>query len=579
MKTVWGENLDREHVLEEYPRPQMVRESYLNLNGVWEYAIESGADAPEAWQGEILVPFSPESELSGVGKRLAPGQTLWYRREVELPQGFFRGRLLLHFGAVDQEALVYVDGREVGSHKGGYLPFMLDITEALPLTAEQAGEYAPALRFTLTVAVKDGTDTTHHARGKQKIKKGGIWYTPQSGIWQSVWMESVPREHIDHLRITPRFDESAVEITVYAEASMPCTVRVGDIVAQMRTNESGCISLLGFTPWSPEKPHLYDMRIQMGEDTVKSYFAMRKFEIKADEEGIKRLFLNNEPCFHNGVLDQGYWPDGLYTPPSDEAMIYDIQAMKALGFNMLRKHVKVEPLRYYYHCDRLGMLVWQDAVNGGGKYKAGTIIAPLFTGKHRKDDDYARFAREDVEGREAYLRELEEMAALLYNSPCVALWVLFNEGWGQFDAAKAMELMRSLDDTRPIDHASGWHDQGIGELKSLHVYFKPYQFETDEKGRAVALSEFGGYRCKIAGHSIRARAFGYKTCKNKEELLVAFTELYEKQIIPAKQKGLAAAVYTQLSDVEGECNGILSYDRKVLKLPEDMLKLINGKLC
>lgn len=578
MKTIWGENLDRQHVLEEYPRPQMERESYMNLNGLWDYAIvDSSNEAPQAWQGTILVPFSPESELSGVQKQLKKNQTLWYKRQVSVPVDFCAGRLLLHFGAVDQEAEVFIDGNKAASHMGGYLPFEVDITKLLP-KAEHDDKGVLCYTFTLTVSVKDDTDASYHARGKQKNKRGGIWYTPQSGIWQTVWLESVPLEYVKMLRITPKYDESSVEITICSDAELLCTVRVGDIVAQMRTNEKSSISLLGFTPWSPERPHLYEMKIQMGEDRVKSYFAMRKFEIKADEQGIKRMYLNGKPYFHNGVLDQGYWPDGLYTAPSDEAMIFDIQTMKRMGFTMLRKHIKIEPLRWYYHCDRLGMLVWQDAVNGGGKYKLSTITLPLFTRKHHKDDDYARFARENGEGRLEFLRELEDMTSLLYNCPCIALWTIFNEGWGQFDAVKAMDFLLSLDSTRMIDHASGWHDQGAGVLCSRHVYFKPYLPEKDAKGRVLVLSEFGGYRLSIAEHRTKDRSFGYKSCKTREELIEAYTRLYEKQILPAKEKGLAAAVYTQLSDVEGECNGLLSYDRKVIKLPVEALFALNRKL-
>ena len=353
---------------------------------------------------------------------------------------------------------------------------------------------------------------------------------------------------------------------------------MGDVVAQMRANEPARISLLGFTPWSPEHPHLYDLKVQMGEDCVQSYFAMRKFSVQADETGTKRLFLNNKPYFHNGVLDQGYWPDGLYTAPSDAAIVQDIESMKRLGFNTLRKHAKIEPLRWYYHCDRLGMLVWQDAVNGGGKYDFLTVTAPLFTGKHQKDDDYARFGRADAAGRSEYLRELAEMVTLLYNCPCVALWTPFNEGWGQFDAAAVYETLTRLDPTRIVDHASGWHDQGVGEIRSLHVYFRAYRFAPDALGRAVALSEFGGYKYRMPGHTPAGKSFGYKDCASKEEFARAYAKLYENEILPAKEKGLAAAVYTQLSDVEGECNGLLTYDRREIKLDEETVKRINARL-
>lgn len=577
MKTIWGERLESSNVLQEYPRPQMVRDSYINLNGLWSYAVTKADAKPERWDGEILVPFSPECELSGVKRTLRADQTLWYHREVVIPYGFFRGRIILHFGAVDQQAELFINGVSACVHTGGYLPFEADITELLSeiIKNEASGRETS---FLLTVAVKDDTDASYHARGKQKTKKGGIWYTPQSGIWQTVWLESVPEEHIEKLYITPKYDDSAVELTICSNSQRSCTARIGGIVAQVPANEPTRISLLGFTSWTPERPHLYELKLQMGEDVVQSYFAMRKFEISEDKEGKKRFFLNGKPYFHNGLLDQGYWPDGLYTAPSDEAMIFDIQTAKDMGFNMLRKHIKIEPLRWYYHCDRLGMLVWQDAVNGGGKYRMTTVTAPVLTGKHKKDDDYAGFAREDERGREEFIQELDEMTDTLYNCACIALWTIFNEGWGQFDAEKAYLRLREKDASRPIDHASGWHDQGIGDIKSHHVYFKPFVYRDDEEGRTVILSEFGGYRYRIPEHSLPVRAFGYKTCKTEEELCTSYTALYEEQIIPAMKKGLAAAVYTQLSDVEGECNGLISYDRKIIKLSAETLLRLNKQL-
>lgn len=572
MKTVWGEAINPNAILQEYPRPQMMRESYFNLNGRWQYAIVKAGETPTQPDGEILVPFSPESELSGVQRTLKPKEILWYMRSFVLPQGFQVGRVLLHFGAVDQSAMVYINGAEVGTHTGGYLPFSFDITSYL-----KEGENL------LTVCVRDESDAAFHARGKQKRRRGGIWYTAQSGIWQTVWCESVPIDYIAALRITPHFDESSVEICAYpqdAECALPCIVRIGDVVQHGIAGMPVTVSMEGFKPWSPEHPHLYDCEVHMGEDCVKSYFGMRKFSIEQDEAGVRRLFLNGQPYFHTGVLDQGYWPDGLYTAPSDDAMISDIVAMKELGFNMLRKHSKVEPLRWYYHCDRLGMLVWQDMPNGGGKYNPATINLPLITGKHISDGahNYRRFAREDEKGREEYTQELQEMVALLYNSPCVAMWVLFNEGWGQFDAAEALRCVAEMDQTRTIDHASGWHDQGIGQVQSLHVYFKPYCFMPDRLGRAVLLSEFGGYTRKIEGHCFSKKEFGYKRFESDEALLAAWRTLYETEIIPAKREGLAAAVYTQLSDVEDELNGILTYDRMVQKLPSEAIQEINGKL-
>lgn len=572
MKTEWGEALDPNAILPEYPRPQMARESYLNLNGVWQYAIAKEGETPEQPEGDILVPFSPESELSGVRRMLKPKESLWYTRAFTLPEGFNIGRVLLHFGAVDQIATVYLNGMELGSHTGGYLPFSFDITACL-----KEGEN------TVAVCVRDESDASYHSRGKQKRKRGGIWYTPQSGIWQTVWCESVPVDYIAALRITPLFDESSVEICAYpqdAECTLPCIVRIGDVVQHGMAGTPVTVSMEGFKPWSPEYPYLYDCEVRMGEDCVRSYFGMRKFSVEQDETGAPRLFLNGKPYFHTGVLDQGYWPDGLYTAPSDEAMISDIVAMKEMGFNMLRKHIKVEPLRWYYHCDRLGMLVWQDMPNGGGKYNPATISLPLVTGKHLPDGkkNYRRFARADAEGRQEYYDELEEMVALLYNSPCVAMWVPFNEGWGQFDAAEAVRRIVAMDATRTIDHASGWHDQGIGAVQSLHVYFKPYKFAPDKLGRAVLLSEFGGYNRRIEGHCFNKKDFGYKRFESEEALLAAWRALYENEILPAKEQGLAAAVYTQLSDVEDELNGLLTYDRAVKKLPAKAVREINERL-
>ena len=565
MKTAWSETLDPNAILPEYPRPQMARESYLNLNGMWQYAIAKEGETPEKPAGDILVPFSPESELSGVGRMLKPKETLWYTRIFTLPQGFNIGRVLLHFGAVDQTATVYLNGSELGTHTGGYLPFSFDATDSL-----KEGEN------TLAVRVRDESDASFHSRGKQKRKRGGIWYTPQSGIWQTVWCESVPAQYIAALRITPLFDESSVEICAYpqdAECALPCIVRIGDVVQHGTAGVPVTVSMEGFKPWSPEHPYLYDCEVRMGEDCVKSYFGMRKFGVEQDEAGVPRLFLNGKPYFHTGVLDQGYWPDGLYTPPSDEAMVYDIQAMKELGFNTLRKHVKVEPLRWYYHCDRLGMLVWQDMPNGGGPYRSKVTVAPLITNKHRPDTDDAAFGREDQGEKDGFIQELGEMIANLYNCVSIAMWVPFNEGWGQFGAKEMAERIREWDDTRLIDHASGWHDQGAGDVKSIHTYFRPYRFRPDPQGRPVALTEFGGYGLTIPEHSLPNKSFCYKTCKTQEELFQAWKKLYERQILPAVGKGLSAAIYTQLSDVEGERNGILTYDRAVCKLPPEAREL------
>lgn len=568
LMTPWGEHLDENCILTEYPRPQMRRNSYLNLNGRWEYAITDSDESPRHWDGTILVPFSPESALSGVGRSLQPGQTLWYRREVILPQGFIPadGRLLLHFGAVDQEAAVYWNGRLLGRHMGGYNAFTLDATDAL------------GPRNSLVVRVHDDTDASFHSRGKQKTRRGGIWYTPQSGIWQTVWMEAVPRHYIESLRIVPLFDQSAVEVMVRCSQPLQCEATVDGRTVPFTSGEPARIPMPDFRAWSPEDPYLYDLSVTLGEDRVESYFGMRKIEVRADRGGAKRLFLNGEPYFQSGLLDQGYWPDGLYTAPSDEALIYDIQTAKAMGFNLLRKHIKVEPMRWYYHCDRLGMMVWQDMPSGGGKYRFSTITLPLVTGIHRRDNHYRAFARASSQGRGEYMDELEEMVGQLFNAPSVVLWVPFNEGWGQFDSTLVMERLRALDPTRPVDPASGWHDQGAGELRSLHVYFKPFRFRRDRRGRALALSEFGGYNLRVDGHCFNQKDYGYRRLPDAAALWRDFSRLYEREVLPAVPRGLCASVYTQLSDVEDELNGLMTYDRRVVKLDADEVRELNERL-
>lgn len=561
MNTVWTDAVDLNNPLPEYPRPQLARRGWMSLNGPWDYAINDSTRFPREFDGQIIVPFSPETALSGVKREVKSGEYLWYRREIIVPPAFSGKRIILHFGAVDQTAVVWVNSSQVINHTGGYLPFEADVTEAI--------EDGVML---ITVRVSDDTEKGGHTRGKQKTRRGGIWYTPQSGIWQSVWMEAVPECYVKNLRVTPLFDQGSVEIAAEIVGEEPAYAGFNGRSYLLPAE----IPVPDFEAWSPENPRLYGFTVTCGEDEVQSYFAMRKFSVEQDERGVPRLFLNNRPYFQNGVLDQGYWPDGLYTAPTDEAMIYDISAAKAMGFNMLRKHIKVEPLRWYYHCDRLGMLVWQDMPNGGGSYNAAVVSAPLVTGVHIKDGAYALFARGDKEARAEFRAELAEMVRHLYNCPCVSMWVIFNEGWGQFDAADMLELVRSIDKTRPIDHASGWHDQGVGQVKSEHVYFRRYSFKPDKKGRAVLLSEFGGYGHRVLGHCFGNKDFGYKKFEMPAQLEIAIEELYQGQIGPARLQGLSAAVYTQLADVEDELNGLLTYDRKVAKIaPEVVRKLIN----
>lgn len=554
MKTVWGEALDIENVLPEYPRPQLARESFLSLNGVWRYAMTKCSSEPGEYDGDIVVPFSPEAELSGVSRSLSPGEYLWYRRAFALPEGFSRGRVILNFGAVDQIAEVFVNGCEAGCHTGGYLPFSLDITGLL-----REGDNI------LTLRVQDTTDTSYLSRGKQKTKRGGIFYTPQSGIWQSVWLESVPEKYIHSLRIRPLYDESAVELTVCADTFVTADIP-GYGSHTFPPDIPHVIPLPGFTPWSPEQPFLYGLTLTSGEDRVTSYFGMRKVEVKRAENGIARIYLNNEEYFMNGLLDQGYWSDGLYTAPSDEALVFDITEAKRLGFNTLRKHIKIESGRFYYHCDRLGMLVWQDMVNGGGKYASPFLngVLPFLGIRLRDDRGYSRFGREDAEGRRMFVREAMATVDVLYNHPSIVVWVPFNEAWGQFDSLEITRKLCAIDSTRLIDHASGWYDQGGGDFCSLHIYFKKLYVKRD--ARAFVISEYGGYNCAVPGHMYSEVNFGYKAYPDRKALVNAYRSLMEEQVEPLKERGLCAAIYTQLSDVEEELNGMLTYDRRVNKL-------------
>ena len=583
LSTVWSEQADdgpQAVPLSEYPRPQMRRSSWTCLNGWWEYGICPAAEAGKASckvaDGKILVPFSPETRRSGVGRTLQPGETLWYRRSIEMPGLSDGRRLILHFGAVDERCAVYWNGHKVGSHRNGYLAFQFDVT---PFVRPGINE--------LKVFVRDDTDEGNECRGKQTLNPGGMFYHAQSGIWQTVWMEEVPQNYLENLKITPLIDEEAVELELEfagdasdANAVREVKITVGNPIDDSDYDEADAtISTFLQEPrmkvripvpsprlWSPEHPALYSLRIEAEEDAVDCYFAMRSFGTGPDENGIPRLLLNGKPYFFNGILDQGYWPESLMTPPADEAMIYDIEQMIALGFNMLRKHVKIEPARWYYHCDRLGMVVWQDMVNGGGPVQKllETYLPTVFpaVGKRLRDDHYKLFARENKRARRMFERDLVSMIRQLYNSPSIGLWVPFNEGWGQFDALRITEIVRVADLTRPVDHASGWFDQGGGDVRSVHNYFRPLTVEKDS--RAFVISECGGDNCQIAEHSMSGEVYGYRNV-TQEEFPQSFRETMEK-IRSLEEEGLCGAVYTQVSDIEEETNGLLTYDRKVRKV-------------
>ncbi len=569
--TPWGETLDREHPLPEYPRPQLVRDSYLNLNGPWTYTVEDGDEYSRRRTGTILVPFSPECLLSGCDFQLQSGETLWYERMFALPEGFRKDRVLLHFGAVDQSCTVRVNDVAVGGHEGGYLPFTLDITDAL-----KEGENR------LTAAVRDVTNGGEHAYGKQKYHRGGIWYTATSGIWQTVWLESVPGNYIKSLRLTPDFDARCLNWEICADDPAGVRVKVrmdGRIICESKGDGRGCCQIPPdcFHPWTPEDPFLYTVEADLGTDHVESYFGMRKFSA-VEYKGHKVFALNNEPYFQTGLLDQGYWSDGLYTAPSDEAILHDLRTVKAMGFNMLRKHIKIEPARWYYHCDRLGILVWQDAPSGGDPFLPLYTQYLPFIGVKVKDKPSRKFGRADEKGRARFERDLEEMIGSLYNCVSVCLWVPFNEGWGQFDAARIAEKVKALDPTRLVDHASGWHDQGAGDVDSRHVYYKPVRLKNDGR-RVLALTEFGGYSLPVPGPSAEEKEFGYRAYRDGEAWMDAVENLYREQVIPLVEKqGLSAAVYTQVSDVEEEVNGLMTFDRKVTKMDASRMAALNAAL-
>lgn len=557
MLTPWGEKLNPENVLPEYPRPQLERDSFLNLNGRWDFEISDSPELPESFSSTILVPFSPESILSGAERTPAPGQFLWYRRRVFLPDGFFRGRLLLNFGAVDQVCCVWVNNRLCQTHTGGFTAFTADITEAA------GGERS----LEIVVRVQDFTENYPCARGKQSLSPGGIWHTAQSGIWQTVWLESVPEGYIRGLRIFPCFDGQSVELWVAGEGE--CRAVIDGRESLFPAGSPAVIPLEELHPWSPEEPYLYSLELFLGEDRVKSYFAMRKFSVEPDENGVSRLFLNGKPYFHSGVIDQGLWPDGLMTPPSDEAMLFDLKSAKDMGFNTVRKLAKIEPMRWYYHCDRLGLLVWQDMPNGGGKYPRGAVSP---RGGRVSDSRYSRFGRADEEGRRLYYSELREMINQLCSCPCIAVWTAFNEGWGQFDAKNAAAFIRRLDSSRVIDPASGWHDQHFGALRSYHARDKKFVFVPDENGRAVALSEFGGYIHRIEGHSQDEKTVSGKKLDSANGYAFALREKYRREIFPAVCEGLSCAIYTQLTDVQQEQNGLITADRRVVKLSPKIVR-------
>lgn len=575
--TRWAKEAVCECPLPEYPRPQMERDNWINLNGKFDYAI---TDANAQWidkiDGQILVPFSIESELSGVGKKITENDRLWYKKIFTLPENFKNKRTILHLDSVDWQCKVYINKKLMGEHFGGYTRITYDITDAL---VEGENE--------LVVWVYDPTEKGWQNRGKQDTVSHGFWYTPTTGIWKTVWLESVSENYIKGYKIVPNIDKSTVNIKtdVIGEGSLKIEILDGEnVINECEIGEDADISIPNVKLWSPEHPFLYNFVLRLSsngkvEDTVKGYFGMRKFSIDKDDNGINRLCLNNKPYFQRGLLDQGYWPDGILTPPVDEAMVYDIQKMKDLGFNMLRKHIKVECDRWYYYCDKIGMLVWQDMMSGGayiGDLLAG--VYPNFNIKV-KDNQYRKFSRGEKAWRDDYERELFEVIDSLYNVPSICCWVPFNEGWGQFDAYRIGNKVKDYDPSRFVDHASGWYDQKGPDFVSMHKYVLPILMPKMD-GRPFVISEYGGYQNGVPGHVWDdGKTFGlYLKFGSKKSLSTAYRKLHEQQVIPKIRKGLCATVYTQVSDVEFELNGMLTYDREIVKLDEDMLRSINAKL-
>lgn len=562
LQTNFIKQMDQDKPWQEYPRPQLKRDSYLNLNGLWDYTITQSTALPTDYTGKILVPFPLESSLSGVTQTLAETDYLFYHTNFNLPPKFKKDIVLLHFGAIDQEAVIYLNQVEIGRHNGGYLPFTFDITKYLLLENE------------LIVRVKDALDTKY-PYGKQSKKPGGIWYTPISGIWQTVWLESVSKDYIEQLKITPNIDEKNVQLVINSEAET-ITIKVLDhnlvIYHQKIKEHSVIISLPEVKLWTPDTPHLYQLVLTTNSDQVSSYFAMRKVEI-GEYNGKKVLLLNHEPYFFNGLLDQGFYPDGLYLPPTIDGFIYDILKMKELGFNTLRKHIKIEPLIWYHLCDKLGMIVWQDMVNNSPYSFVEDTVLPTI-GFQSKNDEKRSIPPEN---KKIFIESMEETVKLLYNSPSIVLWTIFNEGWGQFNSVKVTEILKRMDNTRLIDATSGWFDQKVSDLSSLHIYFKKIKLKKDK--RPIILSEFGGYSYKILEHSyVLNKTFGYRYYTDAVSFQKAFIKLYEEQIIPNIENGLAAAIYTQVSDVEEETNGILTYDRQICKLDISQTRELNSRV-
>jgi len=573
--TQWAANVNPANTLPDYPRPQMQRGDWQNLNGLWQYAIlpvSENEAIPSSFQGNILVPFAVESALSGVGKTVGKDNILWYQRDITVPAKRKEKRTLLHFGAVDWRSDIYVNGKQIGRHEGGYDPFTFDITDALKKGSKQQ----------LAVRVWDPTNDGPQPHGKQVVKPEGIWYTPVTGIWQTVWLETVPETYIASTKQTPDLDKKNIVVSASVRNMLPgdelsISAWKGNEKVAEKTGADTSVTLSISDPemWSPSHPFLYDLKLTVmrkgkAVDEVKSYFAMRKISIAPDASGIQKMMLNNKFLFEFGPLDQGWWPDGLYTAPTDAALKFDIEKTKDMGFNMIRKHIKVEPARWYYYCDQLGMLVWQDMPSGdlGNHWEPRPGVLGRATDRDRTPES---------EGY--YRKEWNAIMDALHNYPCIIVWTPFNEAWGQFKTVEIANWTKQKDPSRLVNSASGGNFYPVGDIEDLHNYPDPAMPRPDIFGakKALVLGEFGGLGLPVDGHTWQDKNWGYQTFKSNDSLFKRYQSLTVKleELIKA---GLSAAVYTQTTDVEGEVNGFMTYDRKVMKMPVEKLKEVNEKL-